>query len=107
MKLRIRRNPFGNKLGWLCSDGLYAYWGETPEEAYKAYDSNLNVPKNRLDARNRLIYRMIKEQIKTIFSIPEDKFKEEEFSPEEIANRFATSCLNHDGNITFADEIET
>lgn len=37
MKLRIRRNPFGNKLGWLCSDGLYAYWGETPEEAYKAY----------------------------------------------------------------------
>ena len=40
MKLRIRRNPFGNKLGWLCSDGLYAYWGETPKEAYDQYMSN-------------------------------------------------------------------
>ena len=78
----------------------------TLEDAYKTYDESLSKP-DRTDwtHTDALIYKLIKDQIKEIYSWSDKKFNP--LSPMDIGNSFIKECMQHKGNFNVILDLET
>ena len=91
----------GNSAGNIADARLH---GRNLEDTYKFYDEHLNIAKDKLDHRNKLIYSFVKNQIKVIYEIPNAEIKSIKNSPQAIAERFYNACLGVQGRFVLTDE---